>query len=490
MVVGSDRAQRIEDEDRAQSPRLRLVSDDVLAEQAGLLARRFGELPERLREAAGRIVERISWHRRQPMGRGVVCVELCPAYFLTTGEIAETTARRAWDVVRGWIGWSELSRRAAEALGVRPRELAPGQVHGRFLALDEAAVELARGIASRAGIERAGGLLSDEEHAVSRPSPSRTVRCPWHEDRRPSLWLSPSGTARCFGCGACGRWSPGGEGRVLVRRWLTEAPSAVSGSSGSSEKTGIYAGGGTSRAREGRERGAGPAGVTLRADVGSGEGRLAPIAAKDPLDAIRRADRVAEREAGALPSAYGIGGGSPPDRLVRLERYTPGAWSRAGRGYRPSSWRSDGLTRFVLLDFDGAEDGPVDSLGAPSGWGPELGGAVELAVCRALPGEVTGRIAVVRTGPSGLQVLVELADAWRACAWAPGGWLREAWAELVAAVGPVVRELFPGAEADARATGPGRCARLPGVRRTKARDGGKLWTARLAYATELREDGP
>lgn len=473
-----------------QGPGLR-PEEWAAREHGASLLPRLRALGPRLRSAVSRLVERICWHRRQPAGRGVAIVELCPAYFLTTGEIAHTTAYRAWDLVRGWFGWTELGRRQVEGLGIPTRPLAPGQVHGRFLALAEGSVQAARALAEAAGIERAGGELSDEERLVERSGASRTVRCPWHQDGRPSLWLSPSGTARCYGCGACGRWRPGPGSAVLLRRWLTAPPEARTARDLEADlglRSASEADGSISRAGEGaRGRGRAPSGPTtgtlLRRDVEGGSGTSAPLAGRTPFEALTRADRAASRAASEAPPGLGVGGGSPPDRYLGLERYTVGAWARTGRGYRPSSWRSDGLTRYLLVDLDGAVDAPIDSLGEPSGWGPDLGGRVELAVAQALPGEVTGRVAIVRTGPSGLQVLVELADAWHAEAWGPGGWLRQAWAAVSAAVSEATAETFPGAAPDPRATGPGRSMRLPGLRRAKARDGGVLWTARLAYVS-------
>jgi hypothetical protein len=389
--------------------------------------------------------------------------------------------------------------------------------------IQEDVVQIAKLVADAAGIERAGGILGPPTRVEKPTARSRTICCPWHDDRNPSLWLHPDGFAHCYGCRANGKWKAAGETAVEVSKWLTETPKTtgrLSTEDTEELRREIDSGVSTVPVYSGGEN---PDGSIKRgAALGSGPlpSPLAPVcsAARDlsrlpfPSAAgshvartiagslvntsalsgslfpiLRRLDALAAASAGALPAVLGMGGGSIPERLLSLERHRVSEWRPIGeRGWMPGGWRSDGTTRYLHFDFDGALDAPIDSLGDPGWWGSEMGLRVEAAVIAVLPKDSSGRVAILRSGPTGLQIVVELVCGWRQAAWNPKGFLRIAWRALAVALTPIVREWFPGVLPDTRSTGT--TMRAPGLRRTKERDGSNLWIARLAYVSPERSD--
>lgn len=435
-------------------------------------------------EAAGAILERVAWHRRQRIGSRLDLTEMCPSYIATKG-IPLSTARRAWDAIRGALGWFELDYHRAVDVGAQPRGLPAGKRrHGRFLALDAATTEAARRAASALG---ATGPAS----GLGPPIPiadGRRVLCPWHDDHRPSLVLAPDGSARCWACGGAGRWERGRAGTTIRRRQdrpTEDRPSTRFPHRGHT--------GGVAPVPDLGPRQEPYAGRTVftHRSVSSRGARTRVSDHGDLLDVLVSTDRHHRSRVHLLPAGEEHRHAAIPDRYVSLDRQRVVAWEaveRGGRSFRvPSATESVG-TRWLMLDLDDATDWPSDPTGDPRWWGRDLGPRVEAAVVGALGSAASGRVVVQRTSIRGLHVLVELAEEHPSPAWAAP--LPAWWRALADAVVPVVAEAFPGVVADPRAVGRNRSVRKPGLRRLKERHGGIPFVVRVAYATGWADTAP
>lgn len=462
-----------------------LGHDEVIA-RASRVAATVRAMGPRAREAAGAVLQRLVWHRSQPLGSRVDVTELCPEYFVAAGLASRSTAHRVWQALRPVLGWVEVGYHTVRALGVEVRRLRDGiHRHGRFVAL---------GSDVRAAASGAVGLLGLPERP-DRFGPAHDVRaagrralCPWHDDRHPSLTLDRDGTCRCFACGARGRWERTGDS-VQVRRLETggvRVPSARGNTPGNRTPPGtsVDVRGHHRTPPDADPRPAVPRGRYVLRSVSPGGVTQSSRSGEDLIGLLVRIDRYHASRVARIPVASCLPESTIPDRYVSLQRQTPTAWRLHRYGTRsvlaPASFRPVGGSRWVLLDYDDAADAPVDTTGDPRWWGSRLGPQVEAAARRALPGEATGRVLVQRSGLSGVHVLVELAadvDPDR---------LRVAWERLVAEVSPVVHHWFPGSVADPRALGVNRSIRAPGLRRTKPRDGSRPFVVRVAYASGLR----
>lgn len=149
-------------------------------------------------------------------------IELCPSYIATVDGVTRWAARQAWDVCSALIGWSEVSRDTAIAFGADIRSIQYGQRWGRHVLFNKEQYSLLKSAAHQA---RESGLLSgyyeniQSEKTCTIHLPSdvwsgnrRTiaVSCPHHHnhkkgDKNPSLilWRPDSngrGGAMCMVC--------------------------------------------------------------------------------------------------------------------------------------------------------------------------------------------------------------------------------------------------------------------------------------------------
>lgn len=453
-----------------------VAPDEVGPRVAGVVAAVMAMGPA-ARAAATGLLSRLVWHRRQRVGSRLDVTELCPEYLVVADGTARSTAHRVWAALRPVVGWVEVGYHTARAIGVEVRRLREGiHRHGRFLALTPEVEAVARAAAGLLGApERADGLGPG---VVVRTAGSR-AQCPWHDDHRPSLTLSRDGTCRCYACGAAGRWSSGPDG-VEVSRFKN------SGSNGAMN------GGNTPGARTTRTdrstslsvalptppvtrqpRAIGPAHHVVRV-VTPGSVSQSTREGEDLIGLLVRIDRYHAARVGSIPPASCMPDSTIPDRYVTLDQQvvTERRLRRFGRRLVavPSAF-APVPGRWVMLDYDDAADAPIDVDGDPRWWGREAGPAVERALRAALPGEVTGRVLLQRSGLRGVHVLVETSGS------------GVQWADLVATTAPVVHRWFPGAVPDPRARGANRCIRAPGLRRLKAREGAAPFVVRVAYAS-------
>jgi len=180
------------------------IVSDLLAMIEGL-----GERPA-LQRATAALVQRIASRPRQPLRDGRRYVELSIGFVARAASTSYGTSWTAWHAVLGLVGWSSLIAREADDLGASLRVLERGRRWGQHLAIEEepllALDEVARIVVAR-------GLV--EDHVAFEPPPgsvrrigivrSRAARCPWHDDRRPSMIVNldeggARGLAVCMVC--------------------------------------------------------------------------------------------------------------------------------------------------------------------------------------------------------------------------------------------------------------------------------------------------
>lgn len=447
-----------------------------------VLGRSIFVLTEQLKAAVTKLVTRFCIHRRQRTGPETFYTELCPAYLETEG-VKRDTAQRAWRWLRERLGWLELERPTVCAMGVELRQLQPGQRWGRHCIVTSPQLESLEAALGELGLEVPPVPLEDPiPRVVEQRGARQWVVCPWHPDTTPSVLLNPGGVAYCFGCQQRGHWSGLGD-RVLLQKIRSKH---------SFQHQRIKNGGASLERLAGRFEPPEPHPADRPALLG-GEHELRRIHRHgsragqassrgsrqgDLLAALAHADRAAAHWLAHAPPGMGLpttaGGYHLPDRYVSVDPAKPCGWRKVGEHFLPATWATTHC-RWLLFDLDDAGEEPED------GWVERLISRVRELVRNQE--QLSGRFAVLHTGPAGLQVVVELAQRWAPFAWRPDGPLR--WLEA---------QLAPAMEAAARAAGwrdirwdpssnaVGKLMRLPGPRSAKERHGGRLFCARLVHA--------
>ena len=423
----------------------------------------------RLREAIEAALLRFAIHPRQEVSSGRSTwhyTELCAAYIETMIAGGYATALRGWNRLREAIGWWEVAPKVAEEVGARLRPLTARQRHGRHILLDPTITDTLRELVRDLGLWEDAGDDRLQWHVVSPTQRGRTTVCccPFHDDRHPSMLLDPQRRrATCLACGTTHRLDPvswlvsGG-----IKRGLTAlspmATRSIQGQPPVAPSDGAWTRGTLSRA-----------GLTQR----SAEGDLLAILATPsrhrcpaPLEAHRRdADR------------------KWPDLVASLDAMEPTEWrgvsSPSGARWLPRKWRPT-RTRFVLVDYDGAD------------WGPLEDDLVEVAAkeIEAWAGDhplLSGRVSVVRTSLEGVQVVLELVGD-RSPEWRRTREAHDLHDEVDAIVVAALERLgaYGGGHADPAARGASRNVRRPGprIKRDPETGLGRSWVARLVHITE------
>jgi len=463
----------------------------------------------------------------QVLDDGDVYVECSAAYVCHLFGVGYGSALAAFASLGEQLAWRQVDPGAARAAGVRLRTLRPNQRWGRHLlipgpswdAVQRAARDLTDG-----GVRLPEPESTDWSAALTTGPPSRMpvgasgsergrtsatrCPCPAHSggDRRPSLvvWetLRGAGTGgcRCMVSGQLGQWRTAPDGltvEVVFRPRtapVTAGPTADTGDRRHIEPIGGdpgpvggragYAGVGPRRGHEaGRlEHWATPDGP--RSGVVAGGRRVAPGgSAPGVIDVLLRADAVARGPA-ATARAVSVGQtwAPVPDLLLTGAVVTPASWREqpivGADGFPdvvavPATWRAV-RQRWVTVDLDdvwGLDDD--DDLG-----GFDVRLRRLLRRHPAMRAELSGRYAVVRTGPTGLHVWLEL----RHERVDPQGWWAsrdvQVWfADVSGAVaGALLRSGVRHAEVDRATWSADRWFRRPGWRRLAD---GSLFLARL-----------
>ncbi len=358
-------------------------------------------------------------------------IELCQAYLATMDGVSHWSARMGWSLCKKIVGWKEVSHAEARSRGLKVRRVQWGQRPGRHLILtDFQLAEIKRGFCQltrnhRQRPQPAHTVSTDAEWVLSLrrlPMPSggdfgaRTVaeRCPAHNDRSPSLvfWRNEDGAtggAQCMVCtngdkpmtwfvryeGSTAKlYKPKGRLRpCLSANHNNKNPNCLTGNSDGP------VGGCVARASTGHYLSArlqptgAPSDVRFSRQVSGTttdpirllrwhESRSAGPAATDRAEYLAQLSNDSMKDSMWAP--IGLCSVSTM-RATRWNNHRPTAWAPSRQGW-------------VLFDLDGIQNLT----------GIEGRGAANIAIAANRDKECTGRIAVVQTGPVGLQVWVEL----------------------------------------------------------------------------------
>lgn len=409
--------------------------------------------------------------RQLPCGRWYM--ESCPNYLATVEGCTRWAASLAWKLAHRVVGWVEATTEQARLLGATLRRVKWGSRYGRHLLLHGWQLAALRAVSGAAN-GASGELLVDASDALARirsGARTATVCCPLHGDSTPSLVLWASGGAQCMACqqadGTAPRWAWLAEGEQV--RLLPASRTNTASACLQHNKSPLVAG----RVPTGLP-GAPVGGLIARGVVRSGHtsallracvndaGRTltwrtpGSRAAGGVLSALDRAEAQSLTQASEQRAreAAVFGAGLPdraalPDRLLSVS-----TMGRAPGG----GWATPQVPRcqqWVLVDIDDVE--------LPE-HAHDIGRKISSAAVSDF--EASGRCAVVRTGPTGLQVWVELRHARHSAAtWHQLPEVRAWHASLGERLLTVARENGArGGHCDPSACAAGRFGRRPGWR--------------------------
>ena len=430
-------------------------------------------------------------------------IELCPTYLASIDGVTRWSAGQAWKRFRQAVPWLEVPLAYAVGLGARIRPLKRGERWGRHILLSDQqrasmlkATVLARNSGLLAAFESdcvahkapvAAVPLPERLRASRGPSGRRTAaaQCPLthnhkHADRSPSLVLwrngaSETGGAMCMSCrvtwgvrytGAQALLYPTMKRRNTEPQLPQNTPlsedrhnknllhtrsTPVGGFVGSKQASATYVG------------------ACLRTHVADGlattrRSRGNAISG-DPLSALQWSESRSKGSS-AEDKAIVVGkllGETPlntqkhlvPTSVCSVSQMRASAWESAPWGTKPSKWEAHGQ-RWVLFDLDGVENIPTNK--------EQLTNAILRVVRR--DSEVSGKAAIVQTGPVGLQIWVELREArhspshWFSTA-EVGEWYRSLGERMLQATRRVGTSC---GKVDMASCAPGRFGRRPGWR--------------------------
>lgn len=374
-----------------------------------------------------RTVASIKRHDIQQFGE-MFHLELCQAYLSTIDGVTLWAARNGWAACHSAIEWAEMSHDAAKTSGLKIRRVRWGSRPGRHIllthdqlgAISKAFLKLQDNAAVRHHkVERVpDGTIA--LHRLPAPAGSLTggrtvaVRCPHHADRTPSLvmWRNAdgeSGGAQCMVCRRDDRpatWSVrySHHTATIYQPKTQLQPKLLNGRSNKNPMATI-------------KPSLGPVGGCVAGSHG-GKHLSATLRGYDTVDGFRTARKVS-------------GPAADPMRLLRWHEGRssgPAAVERAeylsflvDDSFRPIQWIPTGLCSVSTMRptaWSGRR--PIHWQAARQGWvlfdldnitgldGLEENAAKAAATIANQNNECSGRVAVVQTGPVGLQVWVEL----------------------------------------------------------------------------------
>lgn len=472
------------------------ISFDAISSRVAHTISELSQLGPALAEAIRSTIGRLWVHRRQRTGPETFYTELCSAYIATMGH-SPSTARRAWDWLSERVLWLRLRYTDEVPAAVKLRRLADGQRYGQHLILGPDATETLRRLVDALDL-RVGTFPLAEAIArqVERRAGRDWARCPFHDDRTPSLQLNPprpgyeTGVGYCYGCQLPVTYLRDGDQVLLLGKALSKDPLSLVpiGMGGAvlrartpereaPEDLGVEPVG-RERFKPGKRRGehvdvkihrSGPK-ENRQESRGTGTQDLIGLLQQSERNITRRLDREWrdwDPDEGRLPDHYIT---VNPARPVSFHHSPSG-------GCIPTAWQTERV-RYLLFDLDDA------ATEAPPGGLARL----EQALARFLAWHsdlFPGPAALLQTGPRGLQLVVRLRADWAPCSLDRDGTLRRWMARL----GPEVQALARAAGWEGITYDPSsndgrrKLMRIPAYRVAKDAHGGGLCTSRLLWVS-------
>ena len=425
----------------------------------------------------------VQLRRAQPLPCGRWYVESCPSYLTTVDGCTSWAARLAWSAARRLVGWLEASTDHARTCGAQLREKAPGTRFGRHLLLEPWQVASIAAVCGTTSTPNAVAVDGAEALArFSRGARTATVHCPNHDDKTPSMVVWANGGAQCMACqlpdGSSPRWAWIGRGKTLhllpagkqvaptfVARRNNKGP-PVTCATPFGPVGGMVARGAVHSFPVSSRLGCVLTDGAWRTHRSAGSRTGCVLAALQRAEQRSATPQAADRARVALVCGEGL-----PARAVLPDALLSA--STMGRDTGRHGWSAPWQPRcqaWVLLDLDN-----VAQLDGCHDVGSVLAGVA------AADSQLSGRCAVVRTSPTGVQVWAELALARHSAAtWhqlpAVRAWHAALGSSLLAALHGLGAA---GGAADASACAAGRFGRRPGWR-IKA---GALYRAHLLHVS-------
>lgn len=452
---------------------------------------------------------------------GGVFIERCPTYYVGSGSIPISLARRIYPLIVDLLGAVRIKAEAAEAAGVALRRLAEGARRGHCLFIRDHE----RAGSLLAQFKKLGRTIPDPASFRRRaPEPRRVdivwrgtrafMQCPFHDDRDPSALVNPNGNVTCFGaeCAAARHigwvvFDPEGGAMFTARAGAAVPRASAPFVRPVTAPFSCNTRGQPGRGEGGEERGSSSLctrELAAKADYSHEKIRVAGSPGQDRLTGghllgslfhdrfVRRRERepdvieiLRSAERDLAPSALsdalsleathegeGVDARSYlPDLYVSLDHHV---WVRPSDGGARSMPQT---VDTIGVDLDGFTGAPVSNAALAL-----AGDRILDAIRRDFP-MLTGRLAIVRTSHFGVQVLARLAIA----RWGPWAFysdedvrrMLDAFDALC--LSEVQRAGFEGGHADRSIHAAGRYVRLPGARKTKQKT---VYVSRLAYLAE------
>ena len=433
------------------------------------------------RPAVGHATKALLWRiSTHPIQRNDdhVYSELSIGYLQKLANVSFGSANTAWHLARTHLNWESIHKSLVDGHGFSVRRLNRGQKWGQHLLINpetyDAVCEYAQWMVM-AGLWYPPGIpFSDGNEwrpiSVLSNGPRLMARCPWHDDSTPSMIVNINSDDPSTGYGVCMacKTDSGRNLSVFMRQ--------VCGESWEGRPAASARGYSTPSVRPSRTKpldgihnpiGAGSPGRVVLARLGS-NGLIGSYGKNDVLSTLKWANRcgdAAEKRAwNASAKMSGSSTGAPtqflPDRLMSVSEMVASEWSMVPSGdgeiYIPKRFRPT-RQKWILIDLD---DFTRLSLCLHKR-------SIHQFLDRVATDEpsLSGRFAIVRTSDSGVQVWMELSDAYNPSEYFAEYTNRGFLASLGRQISSHLRSCgCEGGHVDHSAFAPGRFGRRPGWR--------------------------
>lgn len=386
-------------------------------------------------------------HQIQEVKSGYWYLELCPTYLSSIPSVTRWAAGNAWKKLKKDLGWIEVSLSDAASMGAKIRKLSFGQKWGRHILLTTKnkrfLLEVARRFRHDGFFERFSGSRSASKvfvGTVATPTRLRVsqghigqrtaaVKCPntkahKHADKSPSLILWRTGNehksgAKCFTCEETYAVEFIGNKTKLFTPHKTKLAgtqtTVTTKKPRNQHNNNLLAtgsnpiGGLVSKAKATNSYLSAKLFSYITDNTGYTTRSIGHKLRNEPIQILKWSEA---RSKGAKSTdialtiqrlySKDVSQGQKhilPTSLCSVSQMRPTEWKEASFGIRPSKWGAFRQS-WVLFDLDGI-------VGLETDLSPMINSIESIIRSNS---ECSGRCAIVQTGPSGIQVWVELRE--------------------------------------------------------------------------------